>query len=108
MVRRMPWNTIVVVVNRGSQCPTFIADSPLSASIKDSADYLRAWITESMLRHYLEGVYGEDWFSHPEAGRFLRELWATGESKENEDIAQMIGRKPLDTTCLVRGFLDLE
>src|SRR5215204_3716058 len=47
-----------------------------------SADYLRAWITEAMLRRHLEDTYGEDWFAHPEAGVFLRSLWATGEKVE--------------------------
>jgi hypothetical protein len=72
-----------------------------------SADYLRAWITESMLRHHLEHTYGEAWFAEPEAGTFLRGLWATGESKENEDVARMIGYQPLDTAHLVGRFLDL-
>ena len=72
-----------------------------------SADYLRAWITESMVRHHLEHAYGEAWFAEPEAGTFLRGLWATGERKENEDVARMIGCEPFDTTHLVGQFLDL-
>jgi hypothetical protein len=72
-----------------------------------SADYLRAWITESMLCHYLEHAYGEAWFAAPEAGTFLRSLWATGESKESEDVVRMIGYEPLDTSFLVGEFLDL-
>jgi len=73
-----------------------------------SADYLRAWITEAMLRRHLEDTYGEDWFAHPEAGLFLRDLWATGEKVENEDVARMIGRDPFDTSYLVEQFLGLE
>ena len=72
-----------------------------------SADYLRAWVTESMLRHHLEHAYGEEWFAHPEAGAFLRGLWATGERKENEIVARMIGYEPLDTTHLVGNLLNL-
>ncbi|MDQ4127823.1 MAG: hypothetical protein M3151_07750 [Actinomycetota bacterium] len=72
-----------------------------------SADYLRAWITESMLRHHLEHAYGEGWFTHPEAGEFLRGLWATGERDENEDVARMIGCEPFDTTYLVGHLLNL-
>jgi hypothetical protein len=72
-----------------------------------SADYLRAWITEAMLRRHLEDAYGKDWFARPEAGELLRGLWATGESKENEDVARMIGCKPFDTSYLVEQFLDL-
>src|SRR5215203_1165403 len=73
-----------------------------------SADYLRAWITEAMLRRHLEDTYGEDWFAHPEAGVFLRSLWATGEKVENEDVARMIGCDPFDTSYLVEQFLGLE
>ena len=73
-----------------------------------TADYLRAWITEAMLRHYLEDTYGEDWFASPEAGGFLRDLWATGEKVENEDVARMIGCNPFDTRYLVEQFLALE
>jgi hypothetical protein len=72
-----------------------------------SADYLRAWITEAMLRRNLEETYGEDWFARPEAGEFLRGLWATGERQENEDVARAIGRKPFDTSCLIEQFLGL-
>ena len=72
-----------------------------------SADYLRAWITEAMLRRNLEEAYGEDWFTRPEAGEFLRGLWATGEKQENEDVARAIGRKPFDTSCLIEQFRGL-
>jgi hypothetical protein len=72
-----------------------------------TADYLRAWITEAMLRRNLEETYGEDWFASHGAGELLRGLWATGEKKENEDVARAIGRKPFDTSCLVEQFLGL-
>jgi hypothetical protein len=73
-----------------------------------SADYLRAWITEAMLRRHLEEAYGQDWFTRTEAGELLRGLWATGEKQENEDVARAIGREPYDTSYLVERFLDLE
>ena len=73
-----------------------------------SADYLRAWITEAMLRRHLEDAYGEDWFAQPEAGELLRGLWATGASKENEEVASMIGYEPFDTSFLVEQFLGLK
>ena len=72
-----------------------------------SADYLRAWITEAMLRRHLENAYGEDWFARPEAGELLRGLWATGERRENEDVARAIGCEPFDTGYLVEQFLGL-
>jgi hypothetical protein len=70
-----------------------------------SADYLRAWITEAMLRRHLEGAYGQSWFTNPEAGELLRGLWATGEKQENEDVARAIGCEPYDTSYLVEQFL---
>src|SRR5918998_1391647 len=70
-----------------------------------SADYLRAWITEAMLRRHLEDTYGEDWFARSEAGKLLRGLWATGESKENEDVVRTLGGKPFDTSYLVEQFV---
>lgn len=69
-----------------------------------SADYLRAWITEAMLRRYLEDTFGEGWFARSEAGVFLLELWSSGESVENEDIARMLGYEPFDTTCLTELY----
>jgi hypothetical protein len=73
-----------------------------------SADYLRAWITEAMLRRHLEDTYGEDWFARSEAGKLLRGLWATGESKENEDVVRTLGCKPFDTSYLVEQFVGFE
>lgn len=73
-----------------------------------SADYLRAWITEAMVRHHLESQYGERWYANQEAGEFLRGLWATGESRENEEIARMIGYEPFDTSYLANQFLALD
>ncbi len=55
----------------------------------------------------LGGRLREDWFASPEAGELLRGLWATGESKENEEVARMIGYEPFDTTYLAERFLGL-
>jgi hypothetical protein len=46
--------------------------------------------------------------AHPEAGALLRDLRATGEIEENEDVARMIGCDPFDTSYLVEQFLGLE
>jgi hypothetical protein len=72
-----------------------------------SADYLRAMIAESALHQHLKDAYGEDWFDRPEAGSFLRGLWARGESLESEDLARMVGYGALDTALLAERFLDL-
>ncbi len=72
-----------------------------------SADYLRAMIAESVLRRHLEEVYGEGWFDRPEAGSFLRGLWASGENLESEGLARMVGYEAFDTALLAERFLDL-
>jgi hypothetical protein len=72
-----------------------------------SADYLRAMMAEAILRHHVEGAYGEGWFGNPEAGAFLRELWAEGESLEVEDVARMLGHEPFGTALLAERFLAL-
>ncbi len=70
-----------------------------------SADYLRAWITESMVRDYLKRNYGPEWFANPEAGKFLKGLWSRGVSIDNEDVARELGYEPFDTTYLANQFL---
>jgi len=48
------------------------------------ADYFTAWTLETQLRQYLAThfgtpqTHGEDWFTNPKAGAFLRSLWAQG------------------------------
>jgi hypothetical protein len=64
-------------------------------------------IAESVLRRHLEEGYGEGWFDRPEAGSFLRGLWAGGEKLESEDLARMVGYEALDTALLADRFLDL-
>ena len=44
----------------------------------DSADYLRGWALESMLREYLCSKYGKAWFLNRSAAGFLKEIWETG------------------------------
>ncbi len=73
-----------------------------------SADYLRAWITEAMLREHLQGTYGDRWYSNPDAGKFLKDLWSSGESMENEDVARQIGYAPFDVQPLIRQFTMLK
>lgn len=73
-----------------------------------SADYLRAWITEAMVRDHLQRTYGGAWYANREAGALLRGLWETGESRENEDVARMLGYEPFDTSYLANQFLALD
>lgn len=72
-----------------------------------SADYVRAWIFESMVRKKLEEKFGTDWFQKKEAGVFLKGMWKFGSSgKSCEELAQMIGYGKLDISVLTKDFLD--
>lgn len=56
-----------------------------------AADYWRAWIAEVWLRDYVKTRFGHRWWRHPRAGRFLIELWETGERYTAEEIVRQIG-----------------
>ncbi|WXG43772.1 MAG: hypothetical protein WED04_07020 [Promethearchaeati archaeon SRVP18_Atabeyarchaeia-1] len=61
-----------------------------------STQYLRAWIFEAQLRSKIIERYGKTWFKNPEAGRFLAELWSSGQKYDVEELARRIGFKGLD------------
>ncbi|MEM3513567.1 MAG: hypothetical protein QXH13_05270, partial [Thermoplasmata archaeon] len=65
-----------------------------------SADYLRAWIFEPMLRKKLEDLYGERWFEKEDAGRYLRALWSIGEKHSVEELARNINMEELNPKYL--------
>jgi hypothetical protein len=66
-----------------------------------SADYLRAWIRSSQLRHHLIGELGEDWWRNAKTGDILRDLFAEGTKPTSEEIADRLGFDPFDTGPLV-------
>ncbi len=61
-----------------------------------AAQYLRAWIFEVQMRHYLEREYGPAWFIKPAAGRFLIDLWQQGQRDNVVELAQQMGYEGLD------------
>ncbi len=70
------------------------------------ADYFTAWTLEAQLREYLANHFGtkkhhgEDWFSNPKAGAFLRKLWAKG-NIDPDELSKALGFKhPNDTKPL--------
>lgn len=65
-----------------------------------SARYLRAWILEAQLSAYLTANFGDDWFLNPAAGRFLKDLWATGQKWTAEEVAALLGRPGLAAATL--------
>jgi hypothetical protein len=56
-----------------------------------AADYWRAWVAEVWLRDHVKTRFGHRWWRHPRAGRFLIELWETGERYTAEEIIRQIG-----------------
>jgi len=72
------------------------------------ADYFTAWSLEAQLREYLcshfgkPEVQGEDWYLNPEAGKFLKALWADGNIAQ-QDLSARIGyNDPTDVGPLLR------
>jgi hypothetical protein len=61
-----------------------------------AARYLRAWALEAELAAELSTALGPDWFSDPEAGTRLLELWRKGQPRTAADL---LGREP-DFTAL--------
>jgi hypothetical protein len=51
-----------------------------------SSSYLRAWAFESALRGFLREEFGRAWFTRPEAGSLLRELWSEGQRPSADEL----------------------
>ena len=67
-----------------------------------SARYLRAWALETHLRRALTERFGETWCAEPEAGRFLRDLWSTGQGPSGgEGVLALAGGDSLDFSVLL-------
>lgn len=92
---------------RELQAATFLRHSPAHA-LTDieagllSAHYLRAWMAETQLRHYLQQQFGPRWWNNSAAGAFLSELWAWGNRYNVVELVQMLGYRDLDPEPLIR------
>lgn len=73
-----------------------------------SADYLRAWLAEAQLSHFLKKDFGANWWENPESGHFLRSLWAKGTQPVVEQLMESFGYKPFDTHVLEERFGELK
>jgi hypothetical protein len=51
-----------------------------------ATEYLRAWAFEAQMRFHLRERFGNDWFTKPEAGSLLRELWSLGQKPTADEI----------------------
>jgi hypothetical protein len=65
-----------------------------------SADYLRGWALEAMLREYLRTKYGNSWASNRSASRFLKEIWETGFLYRADELCREIGIGDLEPQVL--------
>ncbi|WP_303673352.1 M2 family metallopeptidase [Vampirovibrio chlorellavorus] len=72
------------------------------------ADYFTAWSLEAQLREYLcqhfgtAKTNGEDWYANPEAGAFLKALWADGNLPQQALSARLGYHDPTDLEPLLR------
>jgi hypothetical protein len=65
-----------------------------------SADHLRGWTLEAMLREYLRTKYGNAWALNRSASRFLKEIWETGMLYRADDLCREIGSGALEPQVL--------
>jgi hypothetical protein len=79
-------------------CPEAWLNEPLDGF--ESADYLRGWILECMLREYLRSKFGRDWFTNRSAAGFLKEIWETGQLYRADELCREIGFRELDPRIL--------
>ncbi len=56
-----------------------------------AARYLRAWALEAELADELSTALGPEWFTEPEAGERLLELWGEGQPRR---AGELLGREP--------------
>lgn len=64
------------------------------------ARYLRAWTFDAQVRAWFARRWGEAWFTQPEAGAALRELWSEGQRRPAEVILHQLGEPGLDLRAL--------
>jgi len=66
------------------------------------ANYLRAWIAEAQVRHFLEKEWGDGWFARKEAGTFLYDWWRLGFELPVEELLRQIGEPGLNVEPIQR------
>jgi hypothetical protein len=66
-----------------------------------SADSFRAWLLAGQLQGQLKARFGPAWWHSPEAGTFLKGLWAQGNALSAREVAQTIGEKGIEPDVLL-------
>ena len=65
-----------------------------------SAEYLRGWLLEGMLREYMRTRYGNAWALNRSASGFLKEIWETGLLYDADELCREIGIGDLEPQAL--------
>ena len=69
-----------------------------------SANYLRAWAFEVLLREHLKSRFGARWWASRRAGGLLKEIWETGDRYTADEMAAQLGIGPIDFSPLIEEF----
>jgi hypothetical protein len=66
-----------------------------------SADNFRAWFLAGQLQGQLKARFGPAWWHEPDAGKFLKELWAHGNALSAREVAEAMGEKGIAPDVLL-------
>jgi hypothetical protein len=66
-----------------------------------AANYVRAWAFETRLRKLLRERFGEAWFTEPEAGRLLREVWREGQRLDADELLAQVSGERIDFAVML-------
>ncbi|WP_395819448.1 chromosome segregation protein SMC [Archangium minus] len=66
-----------------------------------SADNFRAWFLAGQLQGQLKARFGPSWWHEPDAGKFLKELWAHGNALSAREVAEAMGEKGISPDVLL-------
>ncbi len=67
-----------------------------------AANYLRAWMFEVQLRTVLADQFGSTWWKEKGCGRYLKELWSTGQKYTADQHAKGLGYYGIDEYPLIK------
>ena len=62
--------------------------------------YLRAWAFHTQIESYLREELGRSWFTRPEAGSLLRELWAEGQRLTAAELLDQVAGAKLELAAV--------
>jgi len=67
-----------------------------------AANYLRAWMFEVQLRAVLDDQFGSTWWKEKECGKYLKEMWSTGQKFTADQHAKGLGYFGIDEYPLIK------